>query len=127
MDNWLFHSSSLISYPWSLSGIVFIILGVALAFWCFRIVYFLPKKPILVTWGPWGWVRHPIYVAGMFFNLGVVMMIGTTVLLLEFVVYMLIDSLFSVPFEERKLREIFPGEYEDYSSRVPRWIPKKRR
>jgi protein-S-isoprenylcysteine O-methyltransferase Ste14 len=127
LDAWLVHSSTLIPYPVNLSGFVFIILGVALASWCFRTVYSLPKDPVLVTWGPWSWNRHPIYVAAMLFNLGVALIIGTAVLSLEIVFYTLIDPLFNVPREEKKLRKIFAGEYEEYSNRVPRWIPRSKR
>jgi protein-S-isoprenylcysteine O-methyltransferase Ste14 len=126
-DSFLFHSPTLITYPLNLSGIVFIILGVSLASWCFRVVFALPKEPILVTWGPWGLVRHPIYLAGFLLNLGTAILIGTMLLSLEIIVYTLIDPLYWAPHEEQNLRKSFPDEYEKYSKRVPRWIPRTKR
>ncbi len=126
LDIWLV-SPTLLPYPLYLSGIVFIILGVSLASWCFRVAFALPKKPILVTWGPWAHVRHPIYLAGILVNLGAAMIIGTALLVLEFTGYALFDPLFSAPREERNLRKSFTDEYEEYSKLVPAWIPRKRK
>ncbi|MFQ5712376.1 MAG: hypothetical protein ACE5GD_11460, partial [Candidatus Geothermarchaeales archaeon] len=64
LDIWLV-SPTLLYHPLNLSGTVFIVLGVSLAFWCFRVALALPKDPILVTWGPWAHIRHPIYLAGL--------------------------------------------------------------
>ncbi|MFQ6135327.1 MAG: methyltransferase family protein [Nitrososphaerales archaeon] len=123
LDIWL-SSPRLLSYPLNLSGIVFIILGVSLSSWCFRVAFALPKEPILVTRGPWAHTRHPIYLAGLLVNLGVAMMIGTALLVLEFIGYALLEILFDTPREEKTLRKSFPEEYEEYSKRVPSWIPR---
>lgn len=122
LDTYWLKSPLLLSNPINLSGLMFIILGVSLTSWCFRIALALPKEPILVTWGPWSKVRHPIYLAAILFNLGAALMIGTALLLLEFLGYVLIDPLFSAVREERNLRKSFPDEYEEYSKQIPSWI-----
>lgn len=76
--------------------------------------------------GPWAHVRHPIYLASLLSNLGVAMIIGTALLVLQFVAYTLFETLFASCYEERGVRKIFPREYEEYSKRVPRWIPRIR-
>ncbi len=126
LDTWLL-SPTLLPYPLNLSGIGFIVLGVSLASWCFRVSLALPKKPVLVIWGPWAHVRHPIYLAGLLVNLGVAMMIGTALLVLEFIGYALLEILFDTPREERNLRRSFPDEFNEYSKWVPAWIPRIRK
>ncbi len=54
------------------------------------------------------------------------MIIGTLLLVLEFVGYTLFEILFDTPREERNLRKSFSDEYEEYSQRVPGWIPRMR-
>lgn len=125
LDIWLL-SLKLLSYPLNLLGMVFIIIGISLTSWCFKVASALPKKPILVNWGPWAHVRHPIFLAGILFNLGVTMMIGTTLLILQFIGYSLFEII-GTRHEERNLRKVFPHEYEEYSKQGPAWIPKIRK
>ncbi len=99
--------------------------GTLSASWCFKVALALPKRSSLVTWGPWSYVRHPIYLAGLLVNLGIAMTIGTELLLLQFASYTLFEILVDAPREERNLMKIFPSEYEEYSERVPSWIPRK--
>jgi protein-S-isoprenylcysteine O-methyltransferase Ste14 len=56
-----------------------------------------------------------------------VILIGTTLLFVEFIIATLFELLIETPREERKLREIFPLEYDEYSKRVPGWIPRIRK
>ena len=89
----------------------------------YRVALVFPKKQIIVTWGPWGYIRHPIYLTGIIVNLGITIFIGTTLLVIEFFAYTLIELLIETPLEERNLKKIFPVEYDEYSERVPAWIP----
>jgi protein-S-isoprenylcysteine O-methyltransferase Ste14 len=65
LESWL-HSSILLHNPFNLIGILFVILGTSLTFWCFKVTLTLPLGNVLVTWGPWRHVRHPIYLAGIY-------------------------------------------------------------
>lgn len=125
LDIWV-SSARLLPYPLNLSGIAFFIFGVSIGLLCLKVVLALPEESILVTLGPWARVRHPIYIAGLFVNLGAVMMIGTLLLILQFVGYALLEFLVETPLEEKGLRRSFPEEYEVYSKQVPRWIPRIR-
>jgi protein-S-isoprenylcysteine O-methyltransferase Ste14 len=124
VDFWL-QSPLLVFYPLNLIGIVFIAPGLALASWCFKVVLALSEQPVLVTWGPWAHVRHPIYLAGILINLGGAMIIGTALLFVELIGRTVLEIL-GVLIEERKLRKRFPEECEDYIRRVPSWIPSLR-
>ena len=126
LDTWL-QSPILLVYPLNFLGIVFIVLGLLLTSWCFKTTVDLPKEHTLVVWGPWAYVRHPIYLAGLIINLGVAMSIGSMLLLLQFVGYTLLEARVDVPREERRLRNSFSTEYDEYSRRVPGWIPRKNR
>ena len=68
------------------------------------------------TDGPYGWVRHPIYLGWML----VVFSVGTmTMTRLVFAAISSVYLLVAIPFEERTIRAQSPG-YDDYMRRVPR-------
>jgi methanethiol S-methyltransferase len=67
------------------------------------------------TTGPYGWVRHPIYLGWIL----VVFCVGT--MTMTRFVFAAISSLYlliAIPFEERTIRTQSPG-YDDYMRRVP--------
>lgn len=76
----------------------------------------------LVTWGPYRFTRNPMYVglvlaylgeAGLLKQAWPVVLLPLTVAYVNYVV---------IPLEEARLHEVFPGEYEQYRSKVRRWI-----
>ena len=77
--------------------------------------------PEFKTDGPYGWVRHPIYLGWIV----VVFSVGTmTMTRLVFATISSVYLLVAIPFEERTLLAQSPG-YRDYMRRVPRkLIPK---
>ena len=74
------------------------------------------------TEGPYGWVRHPIYLGWMV----LVFAVGTmTMTRFVFAVVSSVYILIAIPFEERTLRRNSGGAYDDYMRRVPaRLIPR---
>jgi protein-S-isoprenylcysteine O-methyltransferase Ste14 len=78
-----------------------------------------------VVSGPFRYVRHPIYSAGITLLLGVGLLYPTwrvkdLVLPISLLVYF---HLIVVHVEEPALRKRFGAKYEEYSRRVPRWLP----
>ena len=68
------------------------------------------------TTGPYGWVRHPIYLGWIL----LVFSVGTmTMTRLAFAVISSVYLLIAIPFEERTLRVNSGGAYDDYMRRVP--------
>ena len=68
------------------------------------------------TDGPYGWVRHPIYLGWIL----LVFAVGT--MTMTRLVFAAISSLYiviAIPFEERTLRAHAGGGYENYMKRVP--------
>ena len=125
IDLWL-RSPTVISFALNLLGVLLIALGLFLTCWSFRAILTVPKNALLVTSGPWAHVRHPIYLTGFLVSLGSATIIGTVTLFAGFGVQLLVDVLGSAIIEERGLRKKFPGEYEEYAHRVPRWFPRIR-
>jgi protein-S-isoprenylcysteine O-methyltransferase Ste14 len=69
------------------------------------------------TTGPYGWVRHPIYL-GWFL---IVFAVGTmTMTRFVFAVVSCVYILVAIPFEERSIRASSGEAYERYMKRVPR-------
>jgi protein-S-isoprenylcysteine O-methyltransferase Ste14 len=68
------------------------------------------------TDGPYGWVRHPIYLGWVV----IVFSVGTmTMTRFVFAAVSSMYLLIAIPFEERTIRAQSPG-YDDYMRRVPR-------
>jgi hypothetical protein len=69
------------------------------------------------TVGPYGWVRHPIYL-GWFL---IVFAVGTmTMTRFVFAVVSCTYVLMAIPFEERSIRKTAGGAYDRYMKQVPR-------
>jgi protein-S-isoprenylcysteine O-methyltransferase Ste14 len=76
-----------------------------------------PQTTEFKTRGPYGWVRHPIYL-GWFL---IVFCVGTmTMTRFVFAVVSCVYILVAIPFEERSLRQSTNGAYDRYIRRVPR-------
>ena len=77
----------------------------------------------LVTSGPFTHVRHPIYVAMALFLLALAIALGHWRQLVFGAPLFAIGTLLRVREEERLLRQRFGGTYDDYATRVARFLP----
>ncbi len=76
----------------------------------------------LLTHGVYSRVRHPRYAQVMVAAIAWAMF--TNYLAAYIAALVMVAGIFAlVPLEERELRERFGAEYEEYSARVPRFIP----
>jgi protein-S-isoprenylcysteine O-methyltransferase Ste14 len=113
---------------WS-CGLLLLICGEALRFWSLRYMGKFSrtrkkKARMLVTAGPYAFVRNPLYWGNLLILEGFTVMsdlmwLVPIVLILFFVQYQCI-----VLWEEECLREFFPAAAESYFRSVPRWLPK---
>lgn len=82
----------------------------------------MPEARRLVTGGPYALSRHPVYlgevVAAIGINIGTAGWLGALAVL-----YFIVCELLRIRWEEGVLSRTFPGEYPDYASRVPRYVP----
>jgi len=81
-----------------------------------------PKR--LVVRGLYRYTRNPMYVGALTVILGWALFFRATAMLLYAIVVGIIFHLFIVLYEERHLRREFGSEYDDYRSRVGRWLPR---
>jgi len=81
------------------------------------------KEHILVTSGPYRWVRHPLYTVGssMFIAFG---MTADNWFIAALGVLAFIAMAVRTPKEEANLIEKFGDEYRDYMKRTGRYLPK---
>ncbi len=80
----------------------------------------------LVTDGPFGYVRNPLYVGNFFISLGFLVMSWVWMPWMIFVFFILFGFQYSliVHLEEEYLDQRFQKMYRDYRCSVRRWIPR---
>lgn len=120
--------------PIRLLGIVPMLPGAIIAFWCFAnfvnrgsgtpAPFDAPRK--LVVSGPYCYVRNPMYVGCFLFLLGVALVFAEfslNLLLYGFGLLVAVNLLVFF-YEEPTLRRKFGDSYEEYLRNVGRWIPR---
>ncbi len=118
-------------YGMSLLGLLPFILGTALYLRC---AYDFVRSgrgtpaPIsppvqLVSEGPYGYVRNPMYIAVLCVLAGEVVLYRDPGLLWYFMALATAFHIVVVSYEERTLRRQFGDSYSRYCEAVPRWIP----
>ena len=80
----------------------------------------------LVVRGLYHYVRNPMYVGVLTVLLGWVLVFQTGTMLLYAVVVGSLFHGFVLFYEEPTLQRLFGAEYDEYCSRVGRWIPRRR-
>jgi protein-S-isoprenylcysteine O-methyltransferase Ste14 len=77
----------------------------------------------LITAGPYGWVRHPIYTAMFGMLLATGLAASRPSALVAGLIVFWTGTFIRVRSEERLLRATFGAEYEEYARRVPAVLP----
>jgi len=80
----------------------------------------------LVVRGLYRYVRNPMYLSVTTIILGEVLLTRSPALAWYWAIWFLGANFFVIGYEEPTLRRRFGGKYDDYSRRVPRWIPRFR-
>lgn len=108
-------------------GLALVLGGQALRFWA---AGYIPKyrtevigAPVLVTWGPYKWVRNPLYAGNAIMGLGWSLMVGWGWVIAFVIAFMLLYSMIIIPAEEEFLADKFGAEYAEFKKRVPQLIP----
>lgn len=79
----------------------------------------------LVTEGPFGIVRNPLYFGNFFLVLGTAVFSGVLWFVALTAVAFYIQYHYIVLYEESLLETRFGSEYHEYRGRVPAWFPRK--
>ncbi len=119
---------TLITFPYNLSGIIFVLLGIYLIlapYYLFR-KHDTPENfdesKALVTEGLYRLSRNPMYVGKIIFLTGLAMTTGNLLALASPVVFFFVMHVMFIPFEEEKMEKTFGKDYMNYKQTVRRWI-----
>jgi len=113
-----------VPFGWQMVGLVLFILGSALQFWAMTANKFFSgvvriqtdRRQTVASSGPYRFMRHPGYVAGIVIYFGIPLMLGTLwALIVSFLV--LIDFVVRTALEDRVLHNELAG-YADYAKKV---------
>jgi len=114
-----------------LIGIAFTVSGYALFIWSvvvrgrYATSWEMPADHKLVTWGPYGYVRHPSYLAYFILFLGLLALLLNLMALIPLIAipgYLRISAL-----EEEMLRRRFGAAYSKYQRATGRFLPRRKR
>lgn len=84
----------------------------------------MPVKPTtaIVTSGPYGWTRNPLYLALLFLYVGIGLWFGLFWVVVSAPLAMILVHFYVIQREERYLERKFGEEYLRYKARVRRWL-----
>jgi len=104
-----------------MQGVWFIIVGLLLRVWANGYAVKLDK---LTTSGPYGYIRHPLYLGTMFLVIGFVIMLKIYYIGALFFILMAIVYYRTIKKEEVMLEEKFKDAFLGYKKKVPAVFPK---
>ena len=109
-------------------GLFFVILGQALRFWAVGCIGRYRGERVgaqtLTTWGPYAFVRNPLYAGNGLIGLGWGLTAGPWAALIFIGVFVLLYTVLIVPHEEAFLSEKFGTEYFQYRERTGCFFPR---
>jgi len=119
----------ILAYPWTLIGIVPLLIGMALgavSAAAFRrhqttIIPFRESSALLTT-GPFRLSRNPIYLGMIVSLIGVALLTGAATPYLVVVAFALVIHFVFVRREERMMAARFGAAFRDYTEEVRRWL-----
>ena len=113
-------------------GIGAAVIGFVLLLWCVRDFY-VAGKGTLAPWDPpkhlvivglYRFVRNPMYIAVLTLVAGWSLAFGSVWLVLYLCILAIGFHLRVLMYEEPRLRQQFPADWEFYSRTVSRWLPR---
>ncbi|MCY4217363.1 MAG: isoprenylcysteine carboxylmethyltransferase family protein [Flavobacteriaceae bacterium] len=72
--------------------------------------------------GPFKYSRNPIYLGLLMILIGFGLVMGSFSSFIGVIIFFIITDVWYIPFEEKRLGEIFGEEYVEYKSNVRRWL-----
>jgi protein-S-isoprenylcysteine O-methyltransferase Ste14 len=98
--------------------------GGAVIIWCLSALSLRKRGRELVTAGPYGWVRHPLYTA-VFLSSGLAGFLVTRIVLtLAAMLLMFVAGHVAVGYEESLMEQRFGQAWRDYARKTPRFFPR---
>jgi protein-S-isoprenylcysteine O-methyltransferase Ste14 len=113
--------------PITLAGAFLIVAGAFGYIWCawdFAMIGLSFGPPLLVARGTYAFVRHPMYFSLTLMLFGEGLFFKSWRVLAYACVCWLMAHAFVTLYEEPHMRKKWGSVYEQYSTKVPRWIPR---
>ena len=120
---------------WNRLGVILVAFAAALLIWV--LVLGIAQTPdrlklgltpsFLMTRGPYGYTRNPMYVAELELWVGWAIFFGSAGILIGSLILWSVVELIILPREERGLEAAFGATYLQYKNSVPRWVGKTKR
>lgn len=111
-----------------LLGLPFVVTGQLLRFWAVGCISRYRGEKVgavtLATWGPYAFVRNPLYVGNGLIGLGWGLMCGPLATLLFFLVFLFLYVILIVPHEESFLTHKFGSDYLAYKEKTGAFFPR---
>ena len=127
--HYIFPVTTFIDLPWSLMGLLPLILGVVLNLIADRdlkrsqtTVKPFQQSSTLITDGAYRISRHPMYLGFILILFGVSLLLGSTSPYIFMIVFAVLMELLFIREEERMLEEQFQEKWSQYKSKVRKWI-----
>jgi protein-S-isoprenylcysteine O-methyltransferase Ste14 len=76
----------------------------------------------LITDGPFGFSRNPMYLGITAALLGLAVFLGSLMAFLYPALFFVLFQFVVIPMEEKRMEEAFGEEYRDYKRKVRRWL-----
>ena len=105
------------------AGFILIAMSTMGTLWCGDYIFGRKSKRLCQD-GPYSVCRNPLYVFSALGWLGVVMVSARLILVIAFLPVFCVDYVLVVKSEEKRLFHLFGREYETYTERVPRLVPR---
>ncbi len=105
-----------------LLGLGLVFSGLGLRSWAAGTLH---KRTELTKSGPYGLMRHPLYIGSFMMMLGFCQLIDDPENILFVIGPVLALYIYRAIQEERFLASRFPDQWEDFSRKVPRFIPRR--
>jgi len=118
--------------PWIIIGLLLLFAGEGIRFWAILHAGGATRTrkvgaPSLVTSGPYGHVRNPLYLGNMLIYAGIVFVASGPwmwELLIISILFFSVQYTLIVSLEEKTLLDIFGDQYRKYSEHVNRLVPR---
>jgi protein-S-isoprenylcysteine O-methyltransferase Ste14 len=110
-------------------GLPLVVLGQGIRFWAVGCIGRYRGERVgaqtLTTWGPYAFVRNPLYLGNGLIGLGWGSMAGFLSAVIFVITFVLLYTVLIIPHEESFLSEKFGAEYSRYKERTGRFFPMK--
>jgi len=125
----IFKPNHVIGLPYDILGVVFFSLGAYINVAATR-QFSRSKTPVphnetpktVVTEGIFKLSRNPMYLGGVFVFLGIALMVGSWPFFAAWIIMGTLLNLIYMPWEEKRMEELFGDDYLKYKLKTRRWI-----